>query len=221
MKNDVKKLVDWVLEAINKTEKLETILNEDIFSIDGMSGRKGRIFLNNVVYDDCNYLEIGSWKGSTLCSALYKKNVKNSYSIDDYSQFENPKEILLSNINKFINEKHIHIEGNCFSINLLENKIQDIDVYFYDGGHLTSEQYEAIKYYINSLSKVFILIVDDWNGIGDTNVKKGTMDAISDLGLTIHLYKSLPDEEILFGQPHGDHLGYWNGFGVFVLEKNN
>ena len=45
------------------------------------------------------------------------------------------------------------------------------------------------------------------------------MDAINDLGLTVHLYKSLPDEDILQKQPHGDSFGYWNGFGVFVLEK--
>lgn len=186
-----------------------------------MSGRKGRIFLNNIVYDGCNYLEVGSWKGSTLCSPLYNKNVKNSYSIDDYSQFGNPRESLMYNINRFVNKNHVHIEGNCFNLDLVKNKIQDIDVYFYDGGHLTSEQYDAIKYYINSLSEVFILIVDDWNGVGDTNVKKGTMDAINDLDLTIHLYKSLPDEEILKKQPHGDHFGYWNGYGVFVLEKNN
>lgn len=219
MKNDAKKLVNWVLSSIEKTEKLETILPQEIFSIDGMSGRKGRIFLNNLVYDGCTYLEVGSWKGSTLCSALYKKNVKKSFSVDDYSQFGNPKDILLSNINKFIHKEHIHIEGNCFNINLSEKKIEDVDVYFYDGGHLTSEQYDAIKYYLDSFSKIFVLVVDDWNGKGDTDVKKGTMDAINDLGLTVHLYKSLPDEDILQKQPHGDSFGYWNGFGVFVLEK--
>jgi hypothetical protein len=219
MKNNVKELVDWVNIAIEKTEKLETILPEEIFNIQGMSGRKGRIFLNNIVYDGCNYLEIGSWKGSTLCSSLYNKNINKSFSIDNYSQFENPKEILISNIEKYVKKGHNHIESDCFDLDLKSNGIEDIDIYFYDGGHLTSEQYNALDYYKETFSDVFILIVDDWNGTGDTDVKKGTTDAINDLGYTIHLYKSLPDEEILQRQPHGDSFGYWNGFGVFVLEK--
>ena len=219
MKNESEKIVSWVKDAIKKTENNETILTDEIFAIDGMSGRKGRILLNNLVYDSSNYLEVGSWKGSTLCSALYKKNTNRSYSIDDYSQFGNPKDTLENNLKKFVNNYHTHIESDCFNIDLEKHNIKDIDIYFYDGGHLTDEQYKAVTYFINSMSNVFILIVDDWNGTGDTNVKKGTMDAINDLNLITHLYVSLPEENILNNQPHGDSNGYWNGLGVFVLEK--
>src|SRR5687768_13178520 len=49
-------------------------LDPDALSIRGMSGKKFRYFLNNLIETVSNprYLEIGCWQGSTLCSALHK-----------------------------------------------------------------------------------------------------------------------------------------------------
>ena len=60
----------------------------------GMSGRKYRYLINNLVssIEDARYLEIGCWAGSTACSALYGNQVK-ALCIDDWSQFSDPKTI--------------------------------------------------------------------------------------------------------------------------------
>lgn len=211
-------LINIVNSAIQKTEDGISNLTQEIFSIPGMSGRKGRMFLNNILYDQSNYLEVGTWKGSTLCSYLFGKNLNKSFSIDNYSQFDNPKEELLKNITKFSNtNNHSHIESDSFDINLKNYGIENIDVYFYDGAHKLEDHENSLVYYINCLSDIFIFIVDDWNG---EDVRLGTFNAINKLNLKTHLYVSLPEVEVLMSTSHGNSEGYWNGFGVFVLEKS-
>ena len=69
-------------------------------------------FLNNIIYDGCNYLEIGSWKGSTTSAALYNNKPNSSISIDNFSQFGGPKEEFWNNIRKFGNDTHIQISSS-------------------------------------------------------------------------------------------------------------
>ena len=208
MKNKVQEYINLVNIAIEKAERLESNLPSEGLGIGGnMSGKRGNHFLNNLVFEGCNYLEVGCWHGSTLCSALYKNKPNKSFSIELDTQ-----EKLLENIQKYITNNHKHITSDCFNINLKENGIENIDVYFYDADHRTQDQYDALDYYIDSLSEVFIFIVDDWNGIGDHDVSGGTYSAIKDLNLTIHLDASKHD--------NSNPEGYHNGFGIFVLEKN-
>lgn len=208
MKNKVQEYINIVNTAIEKAERLESNLPSEGLGIGGgMSGKRGNHFLNNIVFEGCNYLEVGCWHGSTLCSALYKNKPNKSFSIELHTQNE-----LLENVQKYVTCDHTHITSDCFNINLKEHKIENIDVYFYDADHRTQDQYDALDYYIDSLSDVFIFIVDDWNGTGDHDVSGGTYSAIKDLNLTIHLDASKHD--------NSNPEGYHNGFGIFVLEKN-
>ena len=220
MQNDSNKLIDHVKTSIINAENYTSKLIPEILDLDGMSGKKVKHFLNNILYNNANYLEIGVFKGSTLCSALYKNNPKHSISIDNFSEFGNHTEELYLNVNKYSTNLHRHINADCFNINLEEENIKDIDIYFYDGRHYTNDQYLAVKYYINAMSNCFILIVDDWNGIEPWDVKGGTMKAIEELKLKTHLYQSIPDYDILMAaRGTSDAEGWWNGLGVFVLEK--
>jgi hypothetical protein len=208
MKNKVQEYINLVNTAIEKAERLESNLPPQGLGIGGnMSGKRGNHFLNNLVFEECNYLEVGCWQGSTLCSALYENKPNKSFSIELHTQDQ-----LLENIQKYIVWNHTHFTSDCFNINLKENGIENIDVYFYDANHRTQDQYDALDYYIDSLSDVFIFIVDDWNGTGEHDVSGGTYNIIKDLNLTIHLNASKHDNE--------NPEGYHNGFGIFVLEKN-
>ena len=65
-------------------------LSKDIFYLDGMSSPKVRALLNNLCdKKGTRYLEIGSWKGSTLISALYGNEhmVDLAIGIDCFNQF--------------------------------------------------------------------------------------------------------------------------------------
>ena len=67
-----------------------------------MSGLKTRHFYNNLLnFDDARYLEIGSWKGSSVCSAMYNNNAM-IICVDNWSEFGGPKDEFLVNFNKFI-----------------------------------------------------------------------------------------------------------------------
>ena len=61
---------------------MNTKLSDEIKFMPGMSGKKYRYFINNFVSqtDNPRYLEIGSWTGSTVCSALYGNAVVDHFS---------------------------------------------------------------------------------------------------------------------------------------------
>ena len=63
-----------------------------------MSGKKTRHFYNNICsMKNSRYLEIGTWKGSTLCSAMCNNKMK-CVAIDNWSQFNGPKNEFLKNL---------------------------------------------------------------------------------------------------------------------------
>ena len=69
------------------------------------------------------------------------------------------------------------------------------------------------------LDDTFIFIVDDWNW---SNARSGTMKAIADMNLQI-IFKN----EILLTNNnthtpvHIAKKDFWNGMGVFLLQKQN
>ncbi len=209
--NTINSYIIKVENAINKAELGSTKLTQVELSIDGMSATKNRIFLNEIIDTDSNYLEIGTWHGSTLVSALYKNKPNSAFAIDNFSQFKADKETFIKNCNtsevfnfEFFNE-------NCFELS--EDKlseIKDINVYFYDGNHDQSAHVQALTFFLKNLSKQFILIIDDWN---DDQVKIGTLKGIMDCKLNVHKYW------ILQADYNGDTKNWWNGFFVAVCEK--
>ena len=203
----------FVEEAFIKAENNISKINQDVLNIDGMTGVKTRHFYNNLlVLEDARYLEIGTWKGSSVCSAMYNNNHAKIVCIDNSSQFGNVLEEMTCNINKFkgSNDNIIFIPNDCFTIdiNSLPHKF---NIYMYDGDHKEEDQYKALTYYINILDDVFIYVVDDWNV---EHIRTGTKKAIDDLKL-----KVIYDKEVFAGRDGRD--GWWNGIYISVLEKTN
>ena len=65
-----KKLIETSFQ--NAENNISKITNE-IIAMKGMTGTKTRHFYNNLLnIEDARYLEIGTWKGSSVCSAMYK-----------------------------------------------------------------------------------------------------------------------------------------------------
>ena len=67
-----------VKEAFGKALNHESDIDPDVLNMVGMSGRKYRHFINNLIRGlrDPNYLEIGCWMGSTLCSAVSRSGAR-------------------------------------------------------------------------------------------------------------------------------------------------
>jgi len=211
---NIQKYIDAVEFAIANADSGSTKLTDKQLSLEGMSSNKTRIFLNELIKEDTNYLEIGTYKGSTFVSALYNNNPLNAYAIDNFSldSFYGGSEqefLATCEYNEIVNFKFFN--ENSFDMKVeSKNKIKDINVYFYDGEHEEIDQCKAITDFLENLSNEFILIVDDWNW---DKVKNGTYAGISQSNLKIHKKWELP------AAYNGDKAQWHNGMFVAILEK--
>lgn len=175
-----------VKEAFEKAESGQTKLSETILRMEGMSGRKYRSFINNLVetVDDARYLEIGSWKGSTACSAMFGNKVK-AVCIDNWSEFlmgSHAKEDFHKNVNSILTENIDFTFHEQDSETIDFSNIGKYNVYFYDGWHSKEAQYNALVKALPAVDDTFVFIVDDYNR---EHVREGTEDAIRDTGVEV------------------------------------
>lgn len=205
-------LIAHAESSLIKADKCESKLTNDILNMDGMSGSKTRHFYNNICdLPEANYLEIGSWKGSSFASALFKNKI-NAITIDNWSEFGNQRTIFENNIKRLCpGQGYKFFEKDCFSIDKSEIP-EGIDIYLYDGQHTFESQRKAITHYAPFLSKFSIIIIDDWRTKFDY-VLEGTYKGLEESGLIIH--KKI--ERISCQELGGE---YWNGLGLFICEKS-
>lgn len=102
--------------AFSNAERGVSKITLDIKDMDGMTGTKTRHFYNNLLdIEDARYLEIGTWKGSSVCSAMCGNKAK-VVCIDNWSEFGGPKGVFLDNFKKHKGENDAtFIESDCFT----------------------------------------------------------------------------------------------------------
>jgi hypothetical protein len=186
--NSESKYSSFILNSYFYANQLSQDLPEWLMTMESMSGRKYKNFINRLISEipDARYLEVGTWTGSTACSAMYKNNV-NCFFVDNWDQF-NP----MGNVKNlfFEHTQKIKQESPQANYSFLENDFrkvpyQDIgkyNVYFFDGPHEEKDQYDGVVYAQPALEDEFIFICDDWNW---HQVRAGTAQAFSDLGIDI------------------------------------
>jgi hypothetical protein len=197
----------------------ETKIQSDVLELEGMSGCYYRCFINNLIRNiqDARYLEVGSWKGSTACSAM-SNNKATITCIDNWSEFGGPKQEFLENTSKYTN-KDINFtfkEANCSTVDY--TAIGKYNVYLYDGHHSEMSQYYGIIQAQPALDDVYIQIVDDYNW---AEVRRGTERAIKDLNLQIleeiNIRTTLNNAHTNIYQK----ISHWhNGYYIAVLKKS-
>lgn len=211
----------FVKACIVNAEFNKSKLIPEILEMEGMSGIKTRHFYNNLL-DMCpggaRYLEIGTWKGSSVCSAMYG-NKANVVCIDNFSEFSGPRDEFFRNFNKYKGENNAtFIEADCFSLDP-KSLGEKFNLYLFDGGHTYDDQYKALTHFYDCLDDTFVFVVDDWNW---KDVRKGTMDAINNLKLRI-VFKHeirLTDDDTHTPPWANGQLTWHNGIGIFVLSKS-
>ena len=191
-------------------------ITNGILSIQGMSGTKTRHFYNSLLsVDGMRYLEIGTWKGSSVCSAMCGNN-NTVVCIDNWSEFGGPKEEFLTNFNKFKGDNDARfIEDDCYNIDI--STLPKFNIYMYDGNHTEDSHYRALKYYYECLDDVFIYIVDDWNC---KEVRDGTERAIKELKFNVMYQHNI---RLTWDDTHTPfniaETSWWNGIFVAILQK--
>jgi hypothetical protein len=209
-------LENQVKSALFNAERRRSKLPPSILNMDGMSGYKTRHFYNNILnMPDARYLEIGTWKGSSTCSAMYG-NSATITCIDNWSLFGGPKSEFLENLDRYKGDNKINvIEDDCFNVDI--STLPKFNIYLYDGDHSEESQYKALTHFIDCLDDMFILIIDDWNW---KDVRNGTYRAINDLNLTIEYKKEI---RLTGNNSHTPIFKakrtWWNGIFIAVLSK--
>jgi hypothetical protein len=206
-----------ILRALFDALSLNHNLPNELLAMTGMSGFRFRIFLNRLINNLQNprYLEIGSWLGSTACSAMWGNHARVT-CIDNWSQFGGPRDVFLSNaaVTKgscefsFIESDFRHVDYN---------QIGKFNVLFFDGPHEEQDQYDGIVLSQSALESEFILVVDDWNW---PSVRNGSLRAIRDLNLLVECsftIKTSKDNN----QPASSMQGsdWHNGYMIAVVHK--
>ena len=200
----------------NAENNISKITNE-IINMEGMTGTKTRHFYNNLLNTkDARYLEIGTWKGSSVCSAMCNNKAK-VLCIDNWSEFGGPKNEFLVNFEKFKGENDAtFIENDCFKVDV--SALPKFNIYMYDGNHSCECHYNALLHYYNCLDDIFIFVVDDWNW---KFVRDGTINSIQKLNLKVLYEKEIKtsnnDTHPKLGSP--EQKEWHNGIYVSILQK--
>jgi len=218
MKFTLNELIEHSKKSVELSNNNKSKLNNDILNLEGMSGIKTRHLYNNICnLSGANYFEIGTWKGSSFISSIYDNNIK-SLAVDNWSEFNGPKNQFLKNLDLFCKDLPYNlIEKDCFKLTKEEinNFLDTIDIYLYDGAHDYESHKKAITYFTPFLSKYSIIIIDDWRHDDKWNtVQPATYEGFKESNLIIH-----EKIEIITQQEHTGPQEYWNGFGLFVCEK--
>jgi hypothetical protein len=203
--------------AFENAEKHVSKITKDIIGMDGMSGTKTRHFYNNLLNtNDARYLEIGTWKGSSVCSAMCGNKAK-IVCIDNWSEFGGPKQEFLNNFEKFKGENDAtFIESDCFKVDT--SKLSKFNIYMFDGNHEEQSHYNALVHFYSCLDDTFIFIVDDWNW---KNVRDGTKKSIQKLNLKVLYEKEIRLTTNDCHTPEQEAKDtWWNGIYVAILQKN-
>lgn len=202
-------------------------LSSDILALPGMSSDKVRHFLCNLcAFSQCRYLEVGTWQGSTLLSSMSTQSAECYWVIDNWSEWGQTVPGQPSIREQFMQHYARHmaypgskwpepriIEQDFKSVSFLpgnSHSISSVNVFFYDGAHDETSQYQALEKALPAMADPFVFIVDDWN---HEPARVGTERAISDLGLHAIYHAALP------ANGNADRELWWNGLGVYVLHR--
>lgn len=212
-----------IQRAIARAEHLDSEIDQRIFGLNSPSGRKGRSLMNNLgrlFKDDLRYLEIGTERGVAYVSVMngLVNGPKYSCVIDPW-----PNDWIKSdfdeNVRNFLpslryNQLDLLIE-DCFAVDLKYIRSK-INFYFYDAMHAHQYQKMAYTYYDSVLDPVFLTVIDDWN---DPEARSGTFEAFKDLEYTILFEHQIPTEFWNQKGGSGNPNTYWNGLGIFLIQK--
>lgn len=212
-KNFNTKVINHVVKSIADSGNIKYTTD-----VEGLTSKKVQSLLADIATVCNNYLEIGSFIGSTA-TAVLQSNIKQMYCVDLWEQQiqpnrndinlpENSLETFKGNIKKYKKNTTVKFfKCDLFDVNLSE--LKDIDFFFYDGPHDFESTKKSIQYYSKAFANECVLVFDDanWKGVVD-----GAKEGISSSGLTITYEKIMLNSE-------EDPDQYWNGLFVVVVSR--
>lgn len=205
-------------KAVAVANTLVTSVTSDFeTTVPGLSSPRIDKLLNELGKISTAYLEVGCLGGRTFSSTIAGNNL-NAYAVDNWKEgvaAENEsiditvtKEDFIKNILPYKGENRVKV-FNCDFIDVDKTKIQDVDLFLYDGDHSFESTKLAVQYFASTFAEECILIFDDanWQGVVD-----GAVAGIEQAGLTIQYEKKMLNNV-------EDKTMWWNGLYIAVVRK--
>lgn len=208
--------------AIADSAQLKTKLDPAIYRLNSPSGAMGRALMNNLaelIKDDLRYLEVGTERGVAYVSVMNGHSPKYSCVIDPWPNADWLKPDFDENVFRFVPDLRYNqlnlITEDCFQVAPSRIKSK-INFFFYDAMHDHTNQKKAYTHFNELFDDVFLTVVDDFN---DPAARSGTVEAFTELGYKLLYQKILPTEYWDQKGGAGNPNTYWNGLGVFLVQK--
>ena len=148
------------------------------------------------------FLNIGAYRGfTTVCGMI--DTVCTVHSVDNFSEFDGPKDIFFKNFNLFKGENHFFHEKDYELF--FNNWNNPIKFYIYDAHHSYDQQYKNLIIARDFFVKDTVIYIDDYNVDA---VENGTKDFLSKYPNEFEIIKEIKT-------PFNTHPTYWNGFILF------
>jgi hypothetical protein len=203
---------------------MEHKLPPEIRYMEGMSGKKYRYLINNLVgsVGNARYLEIGSWKGSTAASAVWGNQCR-ALCIDNWTEFLQGSS--KDGVRQAFEDNLTAAVGTTAKFSYLDQDFRTVDysnigqynIYMFDGPHSEQDQYDGVVIAQPALDDLYYLIVDDYNGEG---VRAGTERAIKDLKLeVVAALEIITRTDDQHPQIHTQYSDWHNGYLIAVIRK--
>ena len=165
------------------------------------------------------YLEVGTYKGKSLISAMVNNPVVPVFACDNFSVFPgNALEITLANLRRYGLENKVMFYSCDFLEVYCPQKLPiPVGLYFYDAAHEEEPQYLAIKKVEPFLADEALVIVDDWLYTPDcpSYARAGTLRAVKE---SCHQWRLMYELPARF---NGDRAMWWNGLGVLSFRRTH
>ena len=109
-----------------------------------------------------SYVEVGSFRGTSLIAAMLDNDGKDFVAIDDFSMGDASREQLDRNLARFGIAGAAIVEGDAFEL-LRSDALngRSVGVYYYDAAHTYEQQLEGLRLAEPYLADEALLIVDD------------------------------------------------------------
>lgn len=169
------------------------------------------------------YVEVGTFQGKSLISALVGNPHALGVACDDFSLFDNPSEpknfkALQENIRSHGLNDRVRFFNQDFRAFLQAWPtlgLPPAGVYFYDGAHDEESQYLGIELAEPILADEALVLVDDWRYApdSDSRAESGTRRAMARSTHEWKLVLELP------ARWNGDRDLWWNGLAVLVFKR--
>ncbi len=156
--------------------------------------------------DEQCFVNVGVWHGFTLLSGMIGNARKRCIGIDNFSEFDSPKEITTTRFQKYKSDSH-DLYDMDYRAYFAEVHQGEIGLYLYDGNHSYENQLHGLRIAEPYFSGNCCIVVDDTNR---EEPRQATLDFIRSSSYT---YRILLDQKTCIP----DHPTFWDG--IMILQR--